>query len=369
MRALIYVAYLSLSLAGPAVSAPIEIMSWNVENLFDTQDDPTNPHDNTYLPLADKQAAGTAHVALCEQLNPNPGFFREQCLTLDWNDGTYATKLGRIADVLLTLGDLPEVLVLPETENAQVIDDLVAKLGAGVYPTIVALDSSDEPDSRGIDVAIVSTLPLIGSAVAHKVDFKGDTDICGATRDIVEATVALPDGTPLTVLGVHFPSQGNPVECRIRAFQQVSEIREAKGEDALVVLAGDLNFECSELASPMYERLAFRGGWYLSPVILAGCAAPGSSKFFDGLLSWNTWSYLDQILVSAGLSPTQPSALNWFADLGSFQTVVVHAEQIQVDDQDRGFVEPRRFDPASGEGISDHWPVSIRLLNRRVAEP
>ena len=369
MRILLLVACISLSTMVQVAAEPIEIMSWNVENLFDTQDDATNPHDNSYLPLADKQSAGATHVALCEQNNPNPGFFRQQCLTLDWSAATYDTKLGRIVDVLEALGDLPDVLVLPETENAQVVDDLVAKLGAGAYPTIVALDTSDEPDSRGIDVAIVSTLPLIGSGVAHKVDFKGDSDICGATRDIVEANLELPDGTPLTVLGVHFPSQGNPVECRIRAFQQVSEIRASKAEGSLVVVAGDLNFECSELASPMYERLAFRGGWYVSPVVLAGCNAPGSSKFFDGLLSWNTWSYLDHILVSAGLSPTQASSLNWFADLGSFQTVVVHPQQILVDDQDRGFIEPRRFDPATGEGISDHWPVSIRLLNRRAVEP
>ena len=367
MRTLVCVACLSLPLMGSVAAAPVEIMSWNVENLFDTQDDATNPHDNTYLSLADKQAAGASHVALCEQLNPNPGFFRDQCLTLDWSAATYETKLGRIADVLLGLGGLPEVLVLPETENAQVIEDLVAKLGAGSYPTIGALDTSAEPDSRGIDVAIVSTLPLIGAAVAHKVDFKNDADICGATRDIVDANLELPDGSALTVLGVHFPSQGNPAECRIRAFQQVSDIRSGKGVEALVVVAGDLNFECSELSSPMYERLAFRGGWYLSPVVTAGCNSPGSSKFFDGLMSWNTWSFLDHILVSTGLSPTQASSLNWFADLGSFQTVVVHPQQILVDEQDRGFVEPRRFDPATGEGISDHWPVMIRLVNRRSA--
>ncbi|WP_423069040.1 endonuclease/exonuclease/phosphatase family protein [Devosia sp. CN2-171] len=348
-----------------AHAAPLQVMSWNVENLFDTADDADNPQDDTYLPLAVKQQRGQAHIDHCNELNPGGGFFRDQCLQLDWSDAVYQTKLTRIIDVLFSMGSLPDILVLPETENKQVVDDLVAKLPAGSFPTVVALDSSDEPISRGIDVAIISKLPLVGSPIAHKVNFAGDSDECGATRDIVEATFALPNGDPLTVLGVHLPSQGNPQECRIRVFQQLSDISAGKGPGALVLTAGDFNFDCTELTSALYDRLTQRGNWYLSPVITASCNAPGSSKFLDGLTSWNTWSYLDQILVSPGLSATQPSVMNWFADLGSFQTVVVHAQQIMVDKQDKGFVEPRRFDPKTGLGVTDHWPVLVRLLNRR----
>ena len=68
------------------------------------------------------------------------------------------------------------------------------------------------------------------------------------------------------------------------------------------------------------------------------------------------------ILVSAELSPTRPSTKNWFADLGSFGTVVVQSEQVGVDDY--GYVRPRWFDPATGRGVSDHWPVAIRLHTR-----
>ena len=51
MRTLVCVACLSLPLMGSVAAAPVEIMSWNVENLFHTQDDANNPHDSTYLPL------------------------------------------------------------------------------------------------------------------------------------------------------------------------------------------------------------------------------------------------------------------------------------------------------------------------------
>jgi hypothetical protein len=71
------------------------------------------------------------------------------------------------------------------------------------------------------------------------------------------------------------------------------------------------------------------------------------------------------ILISAELSPTVPTTANWFADLGSFGTVIVHSEQVRVDDEDRGVVLPQWFDPTTGRGVSDHFPVIIRLMTRR----
>ena len=47
-------------------------MSWNVENLFDTADDPANPFDDTFLPKAVKDAR-PEHAAHCRQVNPDPG--------------------------------------------------------------------------------------------------------------------------------------------------------------------------------------------------------------------------------------------------------------------------------------------------------
>lgn len=101
-------------------------------------------------------------------------------------------------------------------------------------------------------------------------------------------------------------------------------------------------------------------------MVSTGCKAPGSSKYIDRLMYfWNTWSFLDMILVSKDLSPSQASTKDWFADLGSFSTLVVNREQVKTDDKDLGFIEPRRFDPESHRGVSDHFPVGIRLLRRR----
>lgn len=133
-----------------------------------------------------------------------------------------------------------------------------------------------------------------------------------------------------------------------------------------VLAAGDFNINCNETTSPAFERLLFRGNWYAPPEVAADCTAPGSSKFVDRLIdNWNTWSFLDMIIVRRELSPSQPSDGNWFEDLGSFATLAVHPEQIAVDEEGRGYIEPRRFDPQTGRGVSDHWPFVMGLMQRR----
>jgi Endonuclease/Exonuclease/phosphatase family len=359
---------LAVSFAASAFAEPVTVVSFNAENLFDTVDDADNPHDNTYLPLAAKQAAGAAHEANCKQANPNTdSFFFKQCMTLDWSDATYKVKLQRYADVVAAMPGLPSVIAIPETENAKVLMDLKAILPQSADWNVIQLDTSDEPDSRGIDVGILTRLPIIGTPVAHKVVFSGAAKDCRATRDIVQAILQLSDGTPLNFFGVHFPAGGNPYACRLAAFGKLNELVTALPKEDLKIAAGDFNLNCLETQTDAMDRLLVRGNWYLSPLAKAGCSAPGSSKFIErGLNNWNTWSFLDLILVSSSLSVTQESVKNWFADLGSFGTLVVSPEQVMIDEEDKGFVEPRRFDPVTGRGVSDHWPVTIRLMNRRT---
>ena len=358
--ALILATFASQSLAENVVT----IVAFNAENLFDTEDDLDNPHDNTFLPLSVKELDKAAHDAACEARYTR--FYRKQCKELDWSADVYHTKLKRYADVLRAMPALPEVIIIAETENRTVLDDLVSRELSGAGYSVVQLDTSDEPESRGIDVGILTLLPLDGEPSAHPVDFGKDSEMCGKSRDILEARVTLPNGEPLTIFGVHFPSGRSPFRCRIRAMLTLKKLSASLPADSLKVAGGDFNVNCVEAGSDAYERLLFRSDWYASPELLSGCAAPGSSKFTDGLLeSWNTWSFLDQILISKELSPSRPSASSWFADLGSFQTMVVHPEQVSIDEGGKGYIEPKRFDPETGHGVSDHWPVALRLVRRR----
>lgn len=356
----------TLLMVSAAIAQPITIVSYNAENMFDTEDDPSNPRDDTYLPLTVKEQNRHAHDTQCETYNGPTGFYTNECKTLNWDSATYTTKLKRYADVLKAMPVLPDVVVVPETENKKVLDDLISQNLPNSGYTSVQLDTSDKPDSRGIDVGLLTRLPILGAPTAHVIDFGGASEKCGKTRDILQVTVQLPDSAELTVFGVHFPSGASPFECRVRALKRVSELSAALPEGSLAIAAGDFNVNCNEAPTEGFARILQRRNWYVSPLATHGCNAPGSSKFVDRIMdNWNTWSFLDMILVSSELSVTRPSNKNWFADLGSFGTLVVHPEQIAVDDADKGFVEPRRFDPKTGRGVSDHWPVMIRLLPRR----
>jgi len=362
-----------LALAGLlAASAPVAaqefrtvtLMSWNVENLFDTQDDPNNPFDDTYLPKAVKDAR-PGHEAHCRAVNNSERFQRE-CIDIDWTEEKLRRKLQAIATVIKAVRPQPDAIILPELENPGILARLNAEFLGGLgYTTEIELDTTVTDLDRGIDVGILSRLPPASPARAHKVDFRGDKDLCRATRDITEAPLALPGGRTLHLFAVHLPSGGNPLACREHAMRTLNAVSGALPADAVAVAGGDFNFPCDEAQGDLFGRLFLEGRWNVPPEVRAGCGEPGSNKFNNrrpGNRSWFTWSFLDFFAVSDSLLTERPSPVGWFANLGSFRTAVVSAEQVETNAQ--GFVSPRRHDFERGSGISDHWPVLIDLVTR-----
>lgn len=340
----------------------VTVMAFNAENLFDTEDDPANTGDDTYLPLVVKQS-DPDHEANC-RANNSSAFYIRQCIELDWSEAVLETKLGALADVLIAASPRPDIVIMPETENLAVIELLNTTLPESErYETLIQLDTTSVTEDRGIDVAILSRLALAAPAAAHRINFGSDARLCGGTRDIVEAPLSLPDGKVLHVFGVHFPSGGNPLICRQRAMAELNRIRSLLPADALVIAGGDFNFNCSETQGALFERMVRHGKWGVPPAVRAGCDEPGTNKHADRSFgTWFTWSYLDFFLVSENMLAERSSTSGWFANLGSFRTFVGTAQQIETNAQ--GYVFPRRFDPEVGVGVSDHWPVMIDLVSR-----
>ena len=102
------------------------IMFYNVENLFDTADDPSTA-DDEFTPRGKKH----------------------------WTKAKYTDKLLKIAEVIDSVGDkeLPCIVGLAEVENRWVLEDLTQKtaLADGNYGIV----HQDSPDRRGIDVALL----------------------------------------------------------------------------------------------------------------------------------------------------------------------------------------------------------------------
>jgi len=103
-----------------------KIVFYNVENLFDTIDEP-GKDDTDFLPDGGKK----------------------------WDTKKYFQKIKNISDVLIDIGneELPEIIGLCEVENKEVLKDLInrSELKKGNYGIV----HKDGHDPRGIEVALL----------------------------------------------------------------------------------------------------------------------------------------------------------------------------------------------------------------------
>ena len=197
----------------PAPAAgTLRVATWNVENLFDADDDPANPGDDEFT----------------------PGSWRR------WTEERYQAKTRNLAEVIAALR--PDVLFLAEVENRAVLTNLVRVLAELPEPYEMPYIAHQDSESvRGIDVAILSRYPLhdvvLHTAVPHM-------------RGTLEATATI-DGADATFYACHWKSWIGKAEENIATRQKEAEsVRElalqrlAANPDAVFFIAGDFNDNC-----------------------------------------------------------------------------------------------------------------------------
>jgi predicted extracellular nuclease len=148
---------------------------YNVENLYDTQDDPAID-DNDFLPDGKQK----------------------------WNQERYEKKLAKLAEVIKTLGDKdgPEILGFCEIENLKVLEDLAKQPAIASYGyKIVHFDS---PDRRGIDVALFYKTEIF--ELTSKEKFECVTPKKKPTRDVLLVNGKI-KGKEAHFIVNHFPSR------------------------------------------------------------------------------------------------------------------------------------------------------------------
>ena len=329
----------------PAVHS-VTIMTFNVENLFDAIDDPEKD-DRDYLPIAQKQTE--AHRAACAELRFDS--WRNRCLTVDWSESIVQRKLAAVARAVLQVdgGRGPDLIALQEVENIGILERLRTEYleSAGYLPGILI----EGNDSRGIDLAFLSRLPLAGEPRLHGIVFDESlADRTGDTRGILQADFELPDGAILTGFAVHFPAPYHPTEMRIAAYDTLNSLVEALPEDRVVVAAGDFNTTSAEDAEKnMLDRFA-RTRWLLSNDFCDACL--GTAYYAPD----DSWSFLDMILVRPG--SVRGARATW--DLRETSVRIAN----ESGDQCRDDGTPWRFQLPDGAGVSDHWPVVLTLESK-----
>ena len=318
---------------------PVTIMAFNVQNLFDTVDDP-GKDDKAYLPIAAKQSA--AHIAACNEIPVES--WRNECLYLDWDDEALEHKLGVVAETIKQVNDGrgPDIVALQEVENLAVLERLRTEyLQQGDYLPAVLIEGAD---TRGIDVAFLTRLPLAGAPVLHPLDLPADYVAReGDTRGLIEATFELPDGSLLTGYSVHFPAPFHPTEMRVYAYEHLQQVRNAIPPTHNVFAAGDFNTTSTEDATEGLVDRYLRPGWVVSNDLCEGC--PGTHYYSRD----DRWSFLDMVVFA----PSQDPGSAWSV------TAVDIADAVPA--QLRADGAPQRYVSDERKGVSDHLPVLMTL--------
>jgi len=261
------------------------ILWWNVENLFDTVDDP-GVDDREFTPGGRK----------------------------GWTEKKLELKLLRLGHVVRLareeVGDYPALLAFAEVENEGVFGRLLSGLPEANYEAAY----HESPDGRGIDIAVAydrSRLTLVGD-VHRGVLFEGRP-----TRDVSAYGFEV-QGTEETLWLVvnHWPSRSMGRKWsepkRIAAAKVTRELVDhlrgvewSRGRRANIVVAGDFNDEPDDRS---VKKVLGADGSRKKVVRSCGKRLYNCwrdlEKDEDELGSYNyrgKWNRLDQVLVSCGL--------------------------------------------------------------------
>jgi endonuclease/exonuclease/phosphatase family metal-dependent hydrolase len=326
----------------------VTIMTFNVENLFDTRDDP-GKDDRTYLPLEAKETA--EHKAACAQVEV--AAWRDQCLNWDWNEDILDRKMSVLAAAILQVNDGrgPDILALQEIENVSVLEQLRTQYldDAGYRPAILV----EGDDNRGIDVAFLTRLEISGKPKLHRISFdNAEPERVADTRGILEATFVLPDGTLLTGYAVHFPAPFHPTAMRVAAYRSLAKLRASLPADRPAFAAGDFNTTSEEdRKESMLDRLA-KPQWTV--VHEKNCRdSRGACRGTSYYARDDTWSFLDMILWAP--AQERGARATWRLRENSVRVANRTEEQLRDDGT------PARFVLPAGSGVSDHWPLHFTI--------
>jgi len=305
------------------------VVSYNVENLFDTVDDPKIP-DEEFLPTSEKK----------------------------WDSERYQKKLNNLVRVITEINpkELPEIVGLVEVENRTVLEDLIR---TGVLKNQkYGIIHEESPDYRGIDVALIYRQDAF-QEVSHEtlpVVFPDDPEF--KTRDILHVTGKIKKKT-VHVFVNHWPSRIGGDEKtepkRVLAASVLkSKIDQILAEDpsARIIIMGDMNDEPANKS--LYETLGAESpdsGARLVNLMMPDDAKSMGTYFYNG-----SWNMLDNLVVSDALIKGRRFQVD---DKGFIFTNdwMTFTNKNGVKTPNRSYVGNKYV-----AGVSDHFPVYLKIF-------
>ncbi|WP_424492574.1 endonuclease/exonuclease/phosphatase family protein [Salinimicrobium sp. GXAS 041] len=313
------------------------IAFYNLENLYDTEDDPVTYDD-------DRTPQGKDN----------------------WTEEIYRDKLQKMAFAIRNIGsnmvrNPPVLLGVCEVENRKVLEDLINEPHLKDFN--YGIVHYDSPDRRGIDVALLylknAFSPL--HSKAHELFIFEDGKRV-YTRDQLVVTGLL-EGEEIHLIVNHWPSRSGGTAAsspkRIEAAKlnlKIIDSLQRKDPYAKIISMGDFNDDPTDKSLKKTLRAKMSIGdvnlkEMYNPMAAIFSRGIGSSAYRDG------WNLFDQILIS------QPFLKDDYETYRFFKAGVGNATYLTTSTgQYKGY--PFRSFGYGGYtgGYSDHFPVYIYLI-------
>lgn len=340
----------------------IKVMSYNVENLFDTIHD-EGRDDYEFLPLSSPEK---------EKCDFKTGYYKQSCKNTDWTEDRLELKLDQIKHVVEAQGELPDIMGVLEVENVNVVSKLADRLG---YPKFLVTSGED----KRIEVGLLyrEDKVKLKEMKEVKISFPSELGI-KTTRNILLANfVSLKNKNEIIGVYVnHWPSQASPSAARVTAAKfikkSIDQFAKKYDSDSYHVIAmGDFN--TIEQDKPMPFDVIMDQKWEnkledLETVYRTSAykndpndmikKLPPSSYWYSGD---KTWNHLDHMFVSANLLDGQGVEV----EAEQFRIVAADFMLKPVQIGSCEFSAPKRYfhnaTTPQAAGYSDHLPLVVKV--------
>lgn len=333
--------FFAISLTVYAQTKPYKIVFYNLENFFDTVNDP-EVLDDEFTPEGPKK----------------------------WTQDKYDKKLHNMERVFFDIAainkDYPVVIGVSEVENRNVLEDIVAapKLAPANYRIV----HHDSPEARGVDVAFfyrADVFKLEGEKAIRTIipslpNFK--------TRDILTMWGKI-DGEDFLFMVGHWPSRLRGKEAseykRIAVGEQMRSIADSVKQirpDVKVVLMGDFNDDPTDpsitqgLGAKLKVKELQKGDYY-APYASMLKAGYGTLAYGDA------WNIFDNVVVTENLVNDTTDKLKIQKAPGSkfYGNIFKRHYMVQKEGQYKGYPLRTYVGNNFQGGYSDHFPVYIYI--------
>ncbi len=313
------------------------VMFYNVENLFDTVDDPLK-NDDDFLP---------------------DGFMK-------WNGWKYWEKLRNITTVVTAVGGMysPSLIGLCEIENDSVLFDLTKRspLRTQGYEFVV----TNSPDERGIDVGLLYQPHHFNLIEKYEYEVQFQRKDARPSRNILHVEGKVINGDTLSVFVVHPPSRyGGQLESEPQRIDvanllrnKVDSLLEIKSKANIIIL-GDFNdYPNNKSLLSVIKARSIKSN-HSDKELYNMFLHRMKEKNFGTYFFQGKWGILDQVIVSG----------NMLSDTSSIhvkdnEAKIYKADFLLEEDKSSGAKKPFRtyLGPRYNGGFSDHLPIYIDLI-------